>query len=73
MSKNGYNFHLREITLKSQKIYISYGVKLKFHILREIKINKKEYQVQNDMSTKPLGLNRYKQLWNNKPERERER
>lgn len=49
MSKKGYNFHLREITLKSQKIYISYGVKLKFHILREIKINKKESQVQNDL------------------------
>lgn len=49
MSKKGYNFHLREITLKSQKIYISYGVKPKFHILTEIKINKKESQVQNDM------------------------
>ena len=49
MSKKGYNFHLREITLKSQKIYISYEVKLKFHILRQIKINKKESQVLNDM------------------------
>ena len=54
-----------EKNTKISNLYLSYTEKLKFHILREKKkLTKEESQEQNDMKTKPLALNQYKQLWN---------